>query len=161
MKNKQRSERYMIYEYGTSVFTKRKGAFGNREECPVCHRVYKKEYIQVSTWGHLCYIPLFPMKKTYFKMCPICGNGFELDKKQGKVEMQNVMDSSVQNVMVFAKHILANKKSGLLASDESYEVWVRDLTTGEEICIVANVSKDIVKKIKKERGLKNLPIYDV
>lgn len=31
-------------------------------------------------------------------------------------------------------------------------VWIKDLITGEETCIVSETCKDVVKNIKKERG---------
>ncbi len=76
-----------VIVYGTHVFTKLAGYFGPREECPFCHRVYQKGYVKNSVWAHLEYIPLFPVKKTYFKMCPVCGRGLELKSKEAKAEM--------------------------------------------------------------------------
>lgn len=147
--------------YGTRVFTKHEGFYGQREECPNCHRIYKKAYVKNSVWGHLDYIPLIPIKKYYFKMCPICGMGTELKSKQAKMEMQTTYDMTNPNLQIYAIHILAQKPKGIMATDNSYQVWVRDLTTNENICIASNTTKDMVKQIKKERGLKNLPITDM
>lgn len=147
--------------YGTRVFTKFKGYFGQREECPVCHKVYKKGYVRISEWAHLDYIPLFPIKKRYFRMCPVCGRGNELKSKEAKQEMIDMNGMSSQNLQLFAKHILADKSKGILSIDSSYEVWVKDLFTGEEICIATKLTKDDVKDIKKGRGVKKLEILDV
>ena len=147
--------------YGTRVFTKHQGFFGQREECPNCNRIYKKAYVKNTVWAHLDYIPIFPVKKTYFKMCPICGVGMELKSKQAKLEMQNTYDMADPNLQVYAVHILAQKPQGIMATDNSYQVWVRDLNTNENVCIASNTTKDMVKQIKKERGLKNLPITDM
>lgn len=146
--------------YGTHVFSKHEGYFGPKEECPVCHKIYAKSYVRYTSWFHISYIPLFPVKKSYFKMCPICGNGMELKNKEAKREMEQGSDPS-QNFEVYAKHILAKKPKGLMATDTSYEVWVKDLVNGEETCIVSDTCKDVVKDIKKERGLKKLEIRDV
>lgn len=147
--------------YGTRVFTKHQGFFGQREECPNCHRIYKKAYVKNTVWAHLDYIPIFPVKKTYFKMCPICGVGMELKSKQAQMEMQNTYDMTIPNLQIYAVHILAQKPQGIMATDNSYQVWVRDLNTNENVCIASNTTKDMVKQIKKERGLKNLPITDM
>lgn len=147
--------------YGTRVFTKQEGYFGEKEECTVCKRVYQKAYVRYKVWAHLNYIPLFPIKKTYFKMCPICGNGQEIKSKEAKAEMLNTKETSDQNLEVYAKHILANKPKGILSTDTSYELWVKDLSTGEEICVDTDLYKDAVKDIKKERGLKKLEIRNV
>lgn len=148
--------------YGTRVFTKLEGYFGNREECSVCHKTYQKGYVKNTVWAHLSYIPLFPIKKTYFKMCPICGNGMELKSKAAKAEMAaGAGIVSSQNLEVYAKHILAKKPKKFMETDTSYEVWVKDLSTGEEVCVASDLYKDAVKDIKKERGLKQLEIRDV
>lgn len=146
--------------YGTRVFTKLEGYYGEKEECPNCHKVYQKGYVKNSVWAHLDYLPLFPIKKVYFKMCPICGRGYELKKKEAKKEMVNSTISN-QSLEVYAKHILANKPKGIMSVDNSYELWVKDLTTGEEICTASNLSKDVIKDIKKERGLKKIQIKDI
>ena len=147
--------------YGTKVFTKYKGYFGEREECPCCHKTYKKSYVKYTTWFHLNEIPLFPFKSTYYKMCPICGDSIEIKGKQAKAEMVVTGQPETQNLEAYAKHILANKPKGFLALDTSYEFWVKDITTGEEICVATGLSKDVVKNMKKERGLKNFNFFDV
>ncbi len=147
--------------YGTRVFTKNAGYYGNQEECQFCHKTYKKGYVKNSVWVHLDYLPLFPVKTTYFKMCPVCGNGFELDKKTAKQEMQDRQDTTGQNLEVYAKHILADKPKGIMSVDTSYELWVKDVMTGEDICLATGLTKDNVKDTKKARGLKKLPILDV
>ena len=147
--------------YGTRVFRKMSGYYGERQECTNCHRIYQKGYVKNTVWVHLDYIPLFPVKKSYFKICPVCGRGIELKSKEAKMEMSNSTTMSNQNLEVYSKHILAKKPKGVLETDNSYELWVRDLVTGEEICIASDVSKDAVKNVKKNRGLKKIEIKDI
>lgn len=147
--------------YGTHVFTKHMGYFGPRQECENCHRTYKKAFVKNSSWFHIDYIPLFPVKVTYFKACPICGAGFELKSKDAKLEMQNPGDAGQQAFEPYAKHILADKPKGVLKTDNSYEFWLRDLTNNEEICIGRELTKANIKEIKKARGFKKVPIQDV
>lgn len=147
--------------YGTRVFTKLTGYFGPREECPFCHRVYKKGYVKNTVWAHLEYIPLFPVKKTYFKMCPACGRGTTLKSKEAKAEMINANDGYRQEFEAFAKHVLANKPSKLMSTDTSYEFWVRDLVSGEEFLVESELTKKQVKQWKKSRGDKKVPIINV
>ena len=149
-----------VIVYGTHVFTKLAGYFGPREECPVCHRVYKKGYVRITRWAHLEYIPLFPYKKTYFKMCPVCGMGVEFKNKEAKAEMAVADDGYRQDFEAYAKHVLAKKPTGLLATDNSYEFWIKDLMTGEEIRVESDITKDQVKRIKKNRGYKKVPIVN-
>lgn len=114
-----------IIVYGTHVFTKLTGYYGQREECPVCHRIYQKGYVRNTVWAHLEYIPLFPVKKE-----------------------------------PYAKHVLAKKPTGFMSTDNSYEFWIRDLMTGEEILVASDITKDQVKQIKKSRGYKKVPIVN-
>lgn len=151
----------MMVVYGTKVFTKFKGYFGEKEECPCCHKSYKKAYVKYTTWAQLECIPLFPVKMRYYKMCPICGDSIELKCKQAKNEMVANESTENQQLETYAKHILSNKPSGFLSTDMSYELWVRDLTTGEEICISTGIAKSLVKAVKKERGLKKIKIINV
>ena len=150
-----------VIVYGTHVFTKLAGYFGQREECPFCHRVYKKGYVKNTVWAHLEYIPLFPIKKTYFKMCPVCGRGVELKNKEAKAEMVNSGDGYRQEFEAYAKHILTKKPKGIMSVDNSYEFWIRDLVSGEEILVDSEITKDVVKRIKKSMGYKKVPIIDV
>lgn len=147
-----------VIVYGTHIFTKLAGYYGQREECPICHRVYKKGYVRNTTWAHLEYIPLFPIKKTYYKMCPACGRGIELKNKEAKAEMQNANDTSRQEFEAYAKHILAKKPTGIMSVDTSYEFWIKDLVSGEEFLLDTDLTKDQVKNIKKNMGFKKVPI---
>lgn len=151
----------MMFTYGSKVFTKFMGYYGQQEECPACRKVYRKSYVRLSKWAHFDEIPIFPMKKTYNKICPICGNGYGLDAKQAKAEMAAGPKDETQNIQVYAKRILAKKPKKLLEADRSYEIWVRDLNTNEETRIASDVGKDIVKSIKKDRGLKKIEIMEV
>lgn len=147
--------------YGTETFVKHAGYFGEPQECEVCHQVYQKSYVRVRRWAHLDYVPLFPTKTLYFRMCPICARGQELSKKDGKAEIKALNAVSNQKFEYYAKHILAEKKKGFLATDDSYEFWVKDVNSGAEFCIAKKITKDKVKAMKKGRGIKNLPVLDV
>lgn len=48
-----------------------------------------------------------------------------------------------------------------MATDNSYEVWIKDLVTGEEMCLVHDTIKDTIKDIKKERAVKKIEIRNV
>ena len=50
--------------YGTRVFTKFEGYFGERKECEVCHRTYRSAFVRNKVWAHLNYIPLFPVSNS-------------------------------------------------------------------------------------------------
>lgn len=146
--------------YGTHVFTKLAGYFGQKEECPFCHKTYQKGYVQNTSWAHLEYIPLFPVKKTYFRMCPICGRGVELKKKEAKAEMLN-NDGYRQELEPFAKHVLADKPSGLMSTDNSYQFWIKDALSGEEIHVASGLTRKELKQIKKARGYKKIPLITI
>lgn len=147
--------------YGTRVFTKNQGYYGMAEECSECHSTFPSMFVKNSVWAHLEYIPLFPVKKRYFKMCPICGSGCEMKSKDAKSFMTQFGPVMNVNLLVYARHILANKPKGILSTDSSYEVWVRNMATGQESCIMSGVTKDTVKDVKKSRGLKKLEIIDM
>ena len=48
--------------YGTRVFTKFEGYFGERKECGVCHRTYRSAFGRNKVLAHLNYIALFPVR---------------------------------------------------------------------------------------------------
>ena len=73
--------------------------------------------------------------------------------------MQNKDEN--QKIEIYAKHILAKKPKKFLDPDMSYEIYAKDLVSGEETLIATNVSKDVVKMLKKDRGLKKVQIFDV
>ncbi|MCR5146494.1 MAG: zinc ribbon domain-containing protein [Clostridia bacterium] len=146
--------------YGTKVFTKFKGYYGEKVECPCCRKTYKKSYVKYTTWFHINAVPLFPVNFTYYKMCPICGDAEKVKVKQAKAEMVQTGELEGQQLEAYAKHILANKPKGFLAVDNSYEFWVKDLLTGEEICVATNLTKNQIKDMKKERGLKDFKTYE-
>ena len=148
--------------YGSHVFPKFVGYFGEKVLCPNCHKTYKPAYVKNSVWGHIYYIPLIPLKTYYNKICPVCGYGDMLKKKDAMVEMAKPTDDSRQEFQYYAKHILANKSTKMLQADTSYEIYAKDLVSGEETCILAGVPKGRVKGVKKMFGLKeNISITDV
>lgn len=147
--------------YGTRVFVKKMGYVGGHVECSVCTKYYKMLMIRYRKWAHLEYLPLFPVKTTYFKMCPVCGYGYELKKDVAKGEISSINPQETQNFDYYAKHIVANKPKGIMSVDQSYEFWAKDMVSGEEICVAASITKEDVKKMKKERGAKKVPIIDV
>lgn len=151
----------MMVVTGTKVFTKFKGYFGEKEECPCCHKTYQKAYVRYIKWVHLDEIPLFPTNISYYKMCPICGDSEKIKIKQAKAEMAAGNENGAQQLESYAKHILANKPKGIMSVDNSYEFFVKDLSTGEEICVASGLTKDAIKDMKKERGLKNFKIVNV
>ena len=73
-----------IFIYGTKAFTSFKGYFGQKEECPYCHKMYKKGFTKISRWAHLDYIPIFPVGSSYIRFCPVCGNGDVIKSKEAK-----------------------------------------------------------------------------
>lgn len=147
--------------YGTKVFTKKMGYVGSPVECSTCAKSYKMSVVRYRRWGHLNYIPLFPIKSTYYKMCPICASGYELKRADVKTELASINPQETQNLDYYAKHVLANKPKGIMSVDQSYEFWAKDLVSGEEICVSAGIAKDDVKNMKKIRGAKKVPIIDV
>ena len=150
----------MIY-YGTRVFSKLMGYYGPTVECTNCGRSYKKAYVRYSSWFHIDFIPLIPTKTNFVKMCPVCGAGFELKKKDAKNEMQNAANDGFLGFEPHAKHIMANKPKGLLATDNSYELWLKDLSSGEDILVASEITKEDIKNLKKERGYKKVPIEKI
>ena len=95
------------------------------------------------------------------KNVQIGGNGDVIKSKEAKEIMAAPTDPEPQDITVYAKHILANKPQGFLATDTSYEVWIKDNISGEEMCLATNSTKDYIKSIKKNRGIKNIQIIDV
>ncbi len=150
----------MIIIYGTKVFTKNMGYYGDKVQCESCGKEYPYSFVKISRWFHICYVPLFPVKKTYYKMCPVCSAGVEMKSKAAKAEMKSLQKTDCQ-LQIYAKHVLANKPQKLLATDTSYELWAKDLATGEDFCVTTGITKGKIKEIKKARGLKAIPIVEV
>ena len=151
---------YMLVVYGTHVFTKFLGYFGQPEECAQCHKKYKKSMVRVKRWAHLEFIPIFPCGSSYFYSCPICGFGTELKKKDGKAIIEAPSDPHQQNIQIYAKHVAANRPTKKFAVDSSYELWARDLITGEDFCVRNGQTRDNLKSEKKSRGLKDIPVVE-
>ncbi len=131
-----------VIVWGTHVFNSNKGFHGDKVKCPNCDRVYAPSYVKSAYWFHLEFIPLIPYKSTYFKACPICGYGVELKGKEGKAEVKELPEVTDQQFEPYVNHILANKPKGLLKTDNSFEFHVKDLTSGEDICVKQNMTKD-------------------
>lgn len=149
-----------VIVYGTHVFTKLAGYFGPKEECPFCQKTYQKGYVKNTIWAHLEYIPLFPVKIKYFKMCPVCGRGVELKNKEAKAEMSSG-DGCCQELQPYAKHITANKPAGLMSKDNSYQFWIKDALSGEEMLVASELTRKDLKQIKKARGYKKFPLTTI
>ncbi|MBO4750972.1 MAG: zinc-ribbon domain-containing protein [Lachnospiraceae bacterium] len=146
--------------YGTRTFSKHVGYFGPVQECVNCQRSYKKAYVKYSSWFHIDYIPIVPTKTVYFKACPVCGHGVELKSKEAKAEMAGGDDGS-QVLTPHVKHVLSKKPKGIMKADNSYELWLKDEVSGEDILIAGDVEKEVIKSLKKERGYKKVPTEKV
>ena len=81
--------------------------------------------------------------------------------KEGKAEIKELPEVTDQQFEPYVNHILADKPKGIFKADNSYEFHIKDLTTGEDICVKQNITKDEVKRIKKGRAYKKLPINNV
>ena len=147
--------------WGTHVFNSNKGYHGEKTECPECGRVYAPAYVKSNFWFHIEFIPLIPYKSMYRKFCPVCGYGVEMKGKEGKAELKEKAEVTDQAFEPYVNHNLADKPKGILTTDNSYEFHVKDLNSGEDFCVAKNLTKDEVKKIKKGRAYKNLPINKV
>ena len=147
--------------YGTHVFTKFEGYYGEKKQCPNCQKIYKPAFVKNSIWGHIYYIPLIPIKSYYDVICPICGVGTTMKKKEAKQLMMLPNDGIQQSIKYYAKHVLANKPEKKFQTDKSYEIWAKDEMTGEETCIAVNLVKGAIGNTKKKFGIKEIPIIDV
>lgn len=150
-----------IIFWGTHVFPMNRGYHGSRVRCSHCNRVYSPAYVSNSYWFHIWFIPLIPYKTTYFKYCPICGYGISLNGKEGRAELKDNPKVTDQRLEPYVNHIYANKPKGVFKIDNSYEFHIKDLNTGEDICISRSITKGDVDKIKRGRAYNKLPIIKI
>lgn len=68
--------------YGTNVFNKLLGFFGEVHERESCHIKYRSRLLRRKTWMHIMFIFFCPFGTKYKKVCPICFKQEELTKKQ-------------------------------------------------------------------------------
>ncbi|MDE6421167.1 MAG: hypothetical protein K2K87_11685, partial [Lachnospiraceae bacterium] len=68
----------------------------------------------------------------------------ELKNKEAKAEMAVGDYGYRQAFEPYAKHVLAKKPTGFMSTDNSYEFWIKDLMTGEEILVASDITKDQV-----------------
>lgn len=73
----------MFILWGTKQ-TQKQLAAGNEYMCPRCNNVNRWPVLQYTTWFTLFFIPLIPLRKKYYEMCPICRAGREMKKDQAK-----------------------------------------------------------------------------
>jgi hypothetical protein len=57
-------------------------SFGATEEdrCPCCDKIGRWELKEVSEWFTIFFVPIFPYKREYLSLCPICKSGMELKR---------------------------------------------------------------------------------
>ena len=56
--------------------------FGRRPDCvcPVCSN-QGTDFIKITTWFTLFFIPIIPIGFEYVEICPNCGNGHKMSKR--------------------------------------------------------------------------------
>jgi len=138
--------------YGTYHFTKLMGYFGNPEQCSNCGRTYKKAVVKDTRWGHLDYIPLLPMGTKYILGCPICGDDEPIDKKTATTYMNDPNPSCPQELKPYIKYDKAAKYR---------EFDIKDVLSGEEICVASDITKSQAKDIAKIRGFKKVETINI
>ena len=69
---------FILFGWG---FTTTKN-FGRRNNvCPVCSNGCT-DFAKITTWFTLFFIPIFPIGFKYVEICPNCGNGHKMGKKE-------------------------------------------------------------------------------
>lgn len=147
--------------YGTKAFAKFRGYYGSAKECSQCGKVYKQAVVRVRSWFHLEYIPLFPVKTMYLVQCPICGNDASYKKSQVWDEVGTKTPDAVQKLEYKGVRVSSRITKGFLKDDRSYELWVKDLSNGEEYCANTDLTKGELKNERKNRGIKKLKIETI
>lgn len=71
----------MLILYGTKHFKIVKGKTMNPYQCQQCGAEDRWQLTNVWTWFTLFFIPLFPVWKRKMLLCPNCGCGVKIDKK--------------------------------------------------------------------------------
>lgn len=140
----------MFILYGTKVFNKIIGYFGEECECPNCHKKYKRRLLKSNSWIHIFYIPFLPLGSSYKAICPMCFKQEKLKRKQVR-ELKKLPDESGQSIDTYIIH----------HSDDKYEIWVKDMNGKEELCVLNNLNKTQIKNFKKNMGLKNIETKEV
>lgn len=151
----------IVVFWGTHVFTRLVGFSGDRSICSDCELGYKKRVIKESHWVHFEYIPLFPIKSKYHIVCPVCGKRRTVEIIDMVYDFVPLKYDPQPDIEIYAKHILAKKPDGWFETDYSYELWARDLRTGNVICVGTNCTKKNVKNFKKNLGYKKIEIIEV
>lgn len=151
----------MIVFWGTHVFTRFVGFSGDNSACRNCGLGYKKRIVKESHWAHFEYIPLFPVNIKYQIICPVCGNRYTVDHIDMVLDFEPLKSDPQPDIEVYAKHILAKKPDGAFKTDYSYELWAKDLHTGNETRLGTNCTKTNVNNFKKNLGYKKLEIIEV
>lgn len=73
----------MIF-YGTKTFVKQLGCVYQTVMCRHCRVQTRQEVIRNWTWFTLFFIPLIPLWKSYFVVCPNCGEKTKIKKSDAK-----------------------------------------------------------------------------
>ncbi len=73
----------MIF-YGTKIFVKQLGNVHQAAMCGHCRAQTGHAVIRHWTWFTLFFIPLIPLWKSYFVVCPGCGEKTKIKKSDAK-----------------------------------------------------------------------------
>lgn len=62
------------------------------QTCTNCNNKIYSHLVKISKWFDLFFIPIFPYDTSYYLLCPICNNGYELTKQGMEIaeELQKV-----------------------------------------------------------------------
>ena len=78
--------------FGTRKFKFKKGETKNKKHCEGCGHDSKWHLVSIWSWFDLFFVPLFPVSRKKFLICPMCNCGVEVkgenrDQIMRKVEM--------------------------------------------------------------------------
>lgn len=137
--------------WGTRHFKKQLGPKGVAYPCPNCGKVYQDNYVKISKWGHLEYIPLIPLETFYIHYCPVCGFNGKFDNN--RIAKDNIDNSGESNQNLELRGIYHKS-----VKPRTYDLFVDDKNSGETFTIGRNVSKDEYNNILNCRLLKKIPL---
>ncbi len=133
--------------YGTKVFNKILGYFGEEHECENCHKKYRSRLLRIKTWMHIMFIPFCPFGTKYKKICPICYKTETITKKEAK-KLMELPDTTGQSIETYIIHHTGNK--------DGYEIWVNDTIKNKKYCVLKDLNKTQINNFKKNMGLKKI-----
>jgi len=137
----------MYISYGIYRFPQNKGPHGEAKTCPQCGKTYRENFFVINKWAHIMNIPLVPVGKEIYHVCPVCNAGYAVEKQDKKAVSAMLKEAASSDQQM-------KYRATYHAESKTYDLYLDDLNSKETFTLGTGLTRGEYKQELKGRLMK-------